>query len=74
MCTVGRDGCSSEDEAEPCNIWNLEWLLAGTGALPREVLQPLLAAEDMGKVALSCHFACGALCAELYDWDVVERG
>ena len=33
------------------------------------VLQPLLTAEEMGKVALTCRFACDALCAELYDWD-----
>ena len=31
----------------------------GNGALPHgEVLQPLLTAEEMGKVALSCRFAC----------------
>ena len=30
------------------------------------MLQPLLSDEDMGKVALSCRFACDALCAELY--------
>ena len=36
--------------------------------------QPLLTEADVGKVALSCHFACDALCAELYDWDEVERG
>ena len=37
------------------------------------MLQPLPTVADMGKVALSCHFACDALCAELYDWDEVGR-
>ena len=33
--------------------------LGGNGALPHgEVLQPLLTAEEMGKVSLSCRFAC----------------
>ena len=72
MCTVGCDGASSEDEAEPYNIWNA--LLAVLVLRIGEVLQPLLTAEDVGKVALSCHFACDALCAELYDWDEAERG
>ena len=39
-----------------------------------EVLQPLLSSEETGLVALSCHFACDALCAELYDWDEAEHG
>ena len=74
MCAVGCDGSSSsEDEAEPHNIWNA-LLAAMVHFRVGEVLQPLLTADDVGKVAPSCHFACDALCAELYDWDEVERG
>ena len=67
MCAVRCDGSSSfGDEAEPYNIWNA--LLAAL------VLQPLLTSEEMGLVALSCHFACDAPCAELCDWDEAELG
>ena len=67
-CAVGCDGSSSsESEAEPYNIWNA--LLA---ALVH--LQPLLSSEEVGCVALSCDFACDALCAELHDWDAAEHG
>ena len=66
MCTVGCNGSSSSaEEAEPYNIWNA-LLAALVHYRVGEVLQPLLTAEDMGKVALSCHLACDALCAELY--------
>ena len=65
---MGCDGSSFEDEAEPCNIWSA-LLTALVHFRIGEVLQPLLTAEDMAKVVLSCHFACDALCAELYDWD-----
>ena len=73
MCTVGCDASSgSEEEAVLYNIWNA--LLA---ALVRfrigEALQPSLTAQEMGKVALTCRFACDALCAELCDWDEAER-
>ena len=71
---VGCDGSSSsEDEAEPYNIWNA-LLAALVHFRIGEVLEPLLASEEMGLVALSCHFACDALCAELYDWDEAELG
>ena len=30
--------------------------------------------RKVGCVALSCHFACDALCAELYDWEAAELG
>ena len=59
---------SSGDEATyRSNIWNA--LLAtlvnfSTGV----VLQALLTDEEMAKVALSCRFACDALCAELFAW------
>ena len=69
MCAVGCDGSSSsEDEAEPYNIWNA-LLAALVHFRIGEVSQPLLTSEEMGLVALSCHFACDSLCAELYDWD-----
>ena len=32
-----------------------------------DALQPLLTDEEMGKVAWTCRFACGALCEELYE-------
>ena len=74
MCAVGCDGSSSSEcEAEPCNIWNA--LLAALAHFRiGEVLQPLLTSEEVGCVALSCHFACDALCAELYDWEAAELG
>ena len=68
MCTVGCDGSSgSEEEAEPYRIWNA-LLAAMVHFRMEEALQPSLTAEEMGKVALTCRFACDALCAELYDW------
>ena len=74
VCTVGCDGSSSsEEEAEPHNIWNA-LLAAMVHFRVGEVLQPLLTTEDVGKVALSCHLACDALCAEHYGWDEAERG
>ena len=57
---------SSESEAEPGAA--LVHFRIG------EVMQPLLTSEEMGLVAMSCHFACDALCAELYDWDAVKCG
>ena len=58
MCAVGRDGSSSsENEADPFNIWNA-LLAAQVHYRVGEVLQPLLTEVDMGKVALSCHFTC----------------
>ena len=67
MCAEGCDGSSSsESEAEPYNIWNA-LLAALVHFRIGEVLQPLLTSEEVGCVALSCHFACDALCAELYD-------
>ena len=69
LCAVGCDGSSSsEDEAEPFTIWNA-LLAALVHFRIGEVLQPLLTSEEM---ALTCHFACGALCAELHDWDEAE--
>ena len=74
MCAVGCDGSSSsESEAEPYNIWNA-LLAALVHFRIGEVLQPLLTSEEVGCVALSCHFACDALCAELYDWEAAEHG
>ena len=68
MCAVGCDGSSSsESEAEPYNIWNA-LLAALVHFRIGEVLQPLLTSEEVGCVALSCHFACDAFCAGLYDW------
>ena len=67
MSGAMSDATSSSDDEAP-NIWDalLEAMLhARVGA----VLQPLLSDEDMGKVALSCRFACDALCAELYALD-----
>ena len=74
MCAVGCDGSSSsESEAEPYNIWTA--LLAALVQFRiGEVLQPLLTSKKVGCVALSCHFACDALCAELYDWYAAEHG
>ena len=66
MCTGGCDAASSSDDEAP-NIWNvlLEVLLhARVGA----TLQPLFHDDDLGRIALSCRFACDALCAELYAW------
>ena len=60
-------------EAEPYNIWNA-LLAALVHFRIGEVLQPLLTSEEVGCVALSCHFACDALCAELYDWEAAEHG
>ena len=74
LCAVGCDGSSSsESEAEPYNIWN-ELLAALVHFRTGEVLQPLLTSEEVGCVALSCHLACDALCAELYDWEAAELG
>ena len=74
MCAVGRDGSSSsESEAEPYNIWNA-LLAALVHFRICEVLQPLLTSEEVGLVAMSCHFACDALCAELYHWEAAEHG
>ena len=73
MCAVGCDGSSSpEDEAEPYNLWNA--LLAALVHFRVGVLQPLLTSEEICLVALSCHLACDALCAELHDWDEAEPG
>ena len=48
MCAVGCDGsCSSESEPEPYNIWNA-LLAALVHFRIGEVLQPLLASEEMG--------------------------
>ena len=30
--------------------------------------------RKIGKVALTCRFACDSMCEELYDWDGAERG
>ena len=74
MCAVGGDGSSSSEyEAEPYNIWNA-LLAALVHFRIGEVLQPLLTSEEMGLVALTCHFACDAFCAELHDWDAAECG
>ena len=63
LCAVGCDGSSSsESEAEPYNIWNA-LLAALVHFRIGEVLQPLLTSEEMGLVAMLCHFACDALCA-----------
>ena len=71
---MGCDGSSaSDEEAVPRNIWN-SLLSAMVHFRTGDALQPLLTAEDLGKVALSFHFACDALCGELYDWDEAERG
>ena len=60
MCAVGCNrSSSSESEAEPYNIWNA-LLAALVHFRIGEVLQPLLTSEDVGCVALSCHFACDA--------------
>ena len=59
-------------KAEPYNIWNA-LLAALVHFRIGEVLQ-LLTSEEMGLVAMSCHFACDALCAELYDWEAAEPG
>ena len=67
MSTLFDEGSSSSSvEAEPLNIWNP--LLAalvhhGVGG----VLQRVLSDGDLGKVALTCHFACDSLCEEMYD-------
>ena len=69
MCALGCDGSSdSNAEAELHNIWN-PLLAAMVHCRIGDVLQPSLSAEDMGKVVLTCHFACDALCVELCDWD-----
>ena len=62
-----------KSEAEPHNIWNA-LLAALVHFRIGEVMQPLLMSEEMGLVAMSCHFACDASCAELYDWDAAECG
>ena len=72
MCAVDCDGSSrSESEAEPYKIWNA-LLAALVHFRTGEVLQPLLTSEEMGLVGMSCHFACDAPCAELYDWEAAE--
>ena len=74
MCAVGCDGSSSSgSEAEPYNIWNV-LLEALVHFHIGKVLQPLLTSEEVACVALSCHFACDALCAELYDWAQQSHG
>ena len=70
MCSAGDGSVSSSGDGEPDNIWNA--LLETMVHLHiGEALQPLLTDEEMGKVALTCRFACDALCAELYNWDEV---
>ena len=67
MCTLfdeGSSSCSAETE-DSLNIWNS--LLAalvhnGVGS----ALQRCLSDEELGKVALTCHFACDSLCEEMY--------
>ena len=74
VCAVGCDGSSgSPGVAAPYNIWNA-LLAAMVHFRVEEVLKPLLTTEETGKVALSCRFACDALCSELCDWDEAERG
>ena len=63
----------SDDEAAPHSVWN-PLLSAIVHFRVGEALQPSLSSEEMGKVALTCHFACDSLCEELYDWDGAERG
>ena len=60
MCT-GVAASSSDDEAPHiCNIFLHTRVWA--------TLQPLLHDDDLERIALSCRFACDALCAELYTW------
>ena len=68
MCTLfdegGSSSCSAETE-DSLNIWNS--LLAalvhhGVGS----AFQRCLADKELGKVALTCHFACDSLCEEMY--------
>ena len=74
MCAVDCDGSSSsESEAERYKIWNA-LLAALVHFRIGEVLQPLLTSEEVGCVALSCHFACDAPCEELCDWEAAEHG
>ena len=71
MYTLGCDGSSDSDaEAEPHNIWN-QLLAAMVPCSMEDVPQPSLSAEDIGKVALTCRFACDAVCEDLCDWDGV---
>ena len=67
MCTLFDEGSSSssaESEDSP-NIWNSHLAALnhhGVGS----ALQRCLSDEDLGKVALTCHFACDSLCEEMY--------
>ena len=73
MCAVRWFFQLRKTRQSPATFGTLSWRHWCTATL-EEVLQPLLTEANVGKVALSCHFACEALCAELYDWDEVERG
>ena len=71
--SVLSSALGSNDEAAPHSVWN-PLLSAIVHFRVGEALQPSLSSEEMGKVALTCHFACDSLCEELYDWDGAERG
>ena len=67
MCTLYDEGSSSSsaETEDSLNIWNS--LLAalvhhGVGS----ALQRCLSDEELGKEALTCHFACDSLCEEIY--------
>ena len=66
MCTLFDEGSSSSSaETEvSLNIWNAlltALIYHGVG----RALQRCLSDEELGKVALTCHFACDSLCEEM---------
>ena len=73
MCSGLRWAVQLRKRGKALQIWNA-LLAAVVHVRIGEVLQPLLTSEEVGCVALSCHFACDALCAELYDWEAAELG
>ena len=67
MCTLFDEGSSSSsaETEDSLNIWN-SLLAALIHHDVGSALQRCLSDEELGKVALTCHFACDSLCEEMY--------
>ena len=70
MCVNPENEClssysSSSDLVGECNMWN-PLLSTVTHPVLGPTLEDLILDEDLGKVALTCHFALDLLCAEMH--------
>ena len=67
MCTLFDESSSFflRETEDSRNIWN-SLLAALTHHGVGSALQRCLSDEELGKAALTCHFACDSLCEEMY--------